>query len=164
MSSKPKKKLSATGCDEALAPINQPEALPHNANEAARWKPGQRPYDDTESLRESQKTIEAPRDSETRFSAIFENAAVGIARVAPDGRWLEVNQRLCDIVGYDREELITKTFADITHQDDLQQDLGALRRMLAGEVETYFREKSYYRKDGYVVWVSLSYSLVFHWR
>src|SRR6266511_2336666 len=160
MSGKPGKKHSATGCDEALAPINQPETLPHGANEAARWKPGQRPYDETESLRESQKNIETPRDSEARFRAIFENAAVGIARVAPDGRWMEVNQRLCDIVGYDREELMTKTFADITHPDDLEQDLGALRRMLAGEVETYLREKRYYRKDGSVVWVGLTTSLV----
>src|SRR6266511_1830945 len=160
MTGKPGKKHSATGCDEALAPINQPETLPHGANEAARWKPGQRPYDETESLRESQKNIETPRDSEARFRAIFENAAVGIARVAPDGRWMEVNQRLCDIVGYDREELMTKTFADITHPDDLEQDLGALRRMLAGEVETYLREKRYYRKDGSVVWVSLTTSLV----
>src|SRR5262249_1405121 len=115
------KKLSATGRDDALAPINQPEALPHGANEAAHLKPGQRPYDETESLRESQKNIEAPRDSEARFRSIFENAAVGIARIAPDGRWMEVNERLCDIVGYAREELMTKTFGDITHPDDLEQ-------------------------------------------
>jgi len=154
------KKLSAAGHDDALAPINQLEALPHGANEAARWKSGQQPYDETESLSESQKNIEGPRDSEARFRAIFENAAVGIARVAPDGRWMEVNQRLCDIVGYDREELLTKTFGDITHPDDLEQDLGALRRMLAGEVETYLREKRYYRKDGSVVWVNLTVSMV----
>jgi PAS domain S-box-containing protein len=154
------KKLSAAERDDALAPTNQPEALPHGANEAARRKSGRQSYDETERLREIQKNIEAPRDSEARFRAIFENAAVGIARVAPDGRWLEVNQRLCDIVGYDREELMTKTFADITHQDDLEQDLGALRRMLAGEVDTYFREKRYYRKDGSIVWANLTSSLV----
>jgi PAS domain S-box-containing protein len=151
-----RKKLSAAGRDDAPAPINQSEALPQGANEAARWEPGQRPYDETES----RKNIEAPRDSEARFRAIFENAAVGIARVAPDGRWLEVNQRLCDIVGYAREELMTKTFADITHQDDLEQDLVAMRRMLAGKIETYFREKRYYREDGSVVWVNLTSSLV----
>ena len=55
-----------------------------------------------ENLRESQKSVEAVPDSEARFRAIFENAAVGISRVAPDGRLLEVNQRLCDIVGYTR--------------------------------------------------------------
>ena len=156
----PGKKLSAIEHDDARSPINQPEALPHGANEAARRKPGRRPYDETESLRESQKNIEAPRDSEARFRAIFENAGVGIARVAPDGRWLEVNQRLCDIVGYDREELLTKRFGDITHPDDLEHDLGTMRRMLAGQVETYLREKRYYRKDGSVVWVNLTVSLV----
>src|SRR5215510_6296460 len=136
------------------------EPLLRGEDEAVRWELGRRLYDEMQSLRESQKSIEALGDSEARFRAIFENAAVGIACVAPDGRWLEVNQRLCEIVGYDREELMTKTFADITHQDDLEQDLGTLRRMLAGEVETYLREKRYYRKDGSVVWVNLTASMV----
>src|SRR5262249_7334416 len=140
---------------EALA-----EPLLRGAEEAVRWELGQRAYDELQVLRESQKSVKAILDSEARFRAIFENAAVGIARVAPDGRWLEVNQRLCDIVGYDREELMAKTFGDITHPDDLEQDLGTMRRMLAGEVETYFREKRYYRKDGSVVWVNLTSSLV----
>src|SRR5262245_5686198 len=104
--------------------------------------------------------IEALPDGEARFRAIFENAAIGIALVAPDGRWLEVNQRLCDIVGYDREELMTKTFSDITHPDDLEQDLSGVRRMLAGEIETYLSEKRYYHKDGSVVWVNLTVSLM----
>src|SRR5262245_45132562 len=106
------------------------------------------------------RDIEPIRESEARFRSIFENAAVGIARVATDGRFLEVNQRLCDIVGYAAEELTSKTFAEITHLDDLQQDLGAVRRMLAGEFDTYLREKRYYRKDGSVVWVNLSVSLL----
>ena len=152
----PGKKLSANGRDDARSSINQLETLPHAANEASPWKPGQRPYDEIES----QKDIAAPGDSEARFRGVFENAAVGIARVAPDGRWLEVNQRLCDILGYAREELLTKTFGDITHPDDLEQDLGVMRRMLAGEIATYFREKRYYRKDGSVVWVNLTTSLV----
>ncbi len=104
--------------------------------------------------------IEALRDSEARFRAIFENAAVGIARVAPDGHWLEVNQRLCDIVGYTREELMTKTFSDITHPDDLDADWNHARRLLAGEIENYSMEKRYYRKDGSVVWGNLTVSLV----
>jgi PAS domain S-box-containing protein len=104
--------------------------------------------------------IAAIRDSEARFRSIFENAAVGIARVAPDGRFLEVNQRLCDIIGYSREELMAKTFGEITHPDDLEQDLSVMRRMLAGEIDTYLREKRYFRKDGSVVWVNLSVSLL----
>src|SRR5215470_1142990 len=103
--------------------------------------------------------IEALPDSDARFGAIFENAAVGVACVAPDGRWVEVNQRLCDIVGYTREELLTKTFGDITHPDDLEQDSRVMRRMLAGEIETYLREKRYCHKDGSVVWANLTVSL-----
>src|SRR5215510_5424413 len=104
--------------------------------------------------------IEALPDSDARLRAIFENAAVGVACVAPDGRWVEVNQRLCEIVGYTREELLTKTFGDITHPDDLEQDLRAMRRMLAGEIDTYLREKRYLRKDGSVAWINLSVSMM----
>src|SRR5262249_10063557 len=104
--------------------------------------------------------IEALPDSDARLRAIFENAAVGVACVAPDGRWVEVNQRLCEIVGYTREELMTKTFGDITHPDDLEQDLKVMRRMLAGEIETYLREKRYIHKDGSVVWANLTASLM----
>src|SRR5262245_34402312 len=109
--------------------------------------------------RESHKRIEALSDSGARFRATFENAAVGIARVAPDGCWLEVNQRLCDIVGYTREELMAKTFGDITHPDDLESDWNQARRLLAGEIENYSMEKRYYRKDGSIVWANLTVSL-----
>ena len=75
----------------------------------------------------------ALRESEQRFRATFEQAAVGIAHVAPDGRWLRVNQRLCDIVGYTREELLELTFQDITHPDDLNTDLEFVHQVLAGK-------------------------------
>ena len=64
------------------------------------------------------------------------------------------------MVGYTREELLTKKFGDITHPDDLEQDLRAMRRMLAGEVDTYLREKRYYRKDGSVAWANLAVSMM----
>src|SRR6266498_3819706 len=111
------------------------------------------------SPRESHKKVETLRDSGARFRATFENAAVGIARVAPDGCWLEVNQRLCDIVGYTHKELMTKTFGDITHPDDLESDWNQARRLLAGEIENYSLEKRYYRKDGSIVWVNKTVSL-----
>src|SRR5262245_8069526 len=111
------------------------------------------------SPRESHKKIETLRDSGARFRATFENAAVGIARVAPDGCWLEVNQRLCDIVGYTRKELMTKKVGDITHPDDLESDWNQARRLLAGEIENYSMEKRYYRKDGSIVWANLTVSL-----
>ena len=85
---------------------------------------------------------------------------MGVAQVAPDGRWLDVNHRLCDIVGYTREELLALTFQDITHPDGLDTDLGLVRRMLTDEIQTYAMEKRYLRKGGAVVWVKLTVSLV----
>jgi PAS domain S-box-containing protein len=83
-----------------------------------------------------------------------------VAHVGTDGRWLRVNDKLCEITGYSREELSGMTFQDITHPDDLGADLDQLRRLLAGEIETYSMEKRYFRKDGSVVWINLTVSLV----
>jgi PAS domain S-box-containing protein len=100
------------------------------------------------------------RESERRFRLTFEQVAVGIAHVAIDGRWLLVNQRLCDIFGYTRDELQALTFQDVTHADDLEQDLAYFRQMLAGEISEYTMEKRYIRKDGTVIWGHLKVSLV----
>lgn len=100
------------------------------------------------------------REIEERFRATFEQAAVGIAHVAPDGRWLRVNRKLCDIVGYTPEELATRTFQDITHPDDLDSDLEQMQRLLAGQIEMYSMEKRYFRKEGSIVWIELTVSLV----
>ncbi|MFI5397465.1 MAG: chemotaxis protein CheB [Candidatus Binatia bacterium] len=69
---------------------------------------------------------EALHETEERFRATFEQAAVGFAHVAPDGRWVHVNQKLCDIFGYSREELLACTFQDITHPEDLATDLALM--------------------------------------
>ncbi len=103
---------------------------------------------------------ERVRESEERFSGAFEHAAIGMALVAPEGRWLRVNRALCTLVGYTREELLTKTFQDITHPDDLAADLENVRRMLAGDIETYQMEKRYVHKSGRVVWILLTVSMV----
>lgn len=102
----------------------------------------------------------APREREQRFRATVELAPVGIAHVGVDGHWLWVNQRLCDIVGYSRDELLAHTFEDITYAGDVELDLSFTRRMLAGELETYGMEKRYVRRDGTLVWVQLTVSLV----
>lgn len=98
--------------------------------------------------------------SDERFRATFEQAAVGIAHVSPEGRWLRVNQRLCDIVGYTREELLAKSFQDITHQDDLDTDKEQLKRVLSNEISTYNLEKRYLKKGGELIWINLTVSLV----
>jgi PAS domain S-box-containing protein len=110
-------------------------------------------------ITELQRAEEAIRQSEKRFRATFEQAAVGIAHVGPDGRWLRVNQKLCDIVGYSHHELMGLTFQDITYPDDLQADLAYVGRLLAGEIMTYSMEKRYIRKDRSLVWINLTVSL-----
>ncbi len=100
------------------------------------------------------------QENESRFRATFEQAAVGIANVAADGRWLRVNRKLCDIVGYSREELLRKKFQEITHPDDLEFDMANVRRILAGKIDSYSLEKRYIRKNGSLVWIYLTVSAV----
>ncbi|MBQ4672342.1 PAS domain S-box protein [Aeromonas dhakensis] len=100
------------------------------------------------------------QQSETRFQATFEQAAVGIALVAPDGKWLRVNQRLCDMVGYQADELMGMTFQQITHPDDLFIDQTYVTQMLAGERQQYTLEKRYLRKGGEILWITLTVALV----
>ena len=100
------------------------------------------------------------QESEERFRATFEQAAVGIAHVAPEGKWLKVNSRICKIVGYTPEELLQLTFQDITHPDDLEADLGYVKQLLAGEINNYSMEKRYIHKNGEDVWINLTVSLV----
>ena len=91
---------------------------------------------------------------------MFDHAPIGMALVAPDGRWLMVNRAICEIVGYSEPELLTKTFQDITHPEDLEADLHYVDRMLAGELGEYTMEKRYVQASGEIVWVLLSVSLV----
>nr|ADY60858.1 multi-sensor hybrid histidine kinase [Rubinisphaera brasiliensis DSM 5305] len=100
--------------------------------------------------------------SEERYRATFEQAAMGIAHVGPDGSWLRVNQGLCDIVGYTAEELMALSFQDITHPDDLTADLELVQQILAGELKRYSLEKRYVHKAGHTVWINLTVSLIQH--
>jgi PAS domain S-box-containing protein len=98
--------------------------------------------------------------SEGRFRATFENAAVGIAHLDPDMRWLRANGALCRILGYPVEELLTKSLADISHPDDLEADLANGALMRDGKFDSYEMDKRYLRKDGTVVWGRLTVSCV----
>ncbi len=113
------------------------------------------PENDLESV--SQDSFEARvRKSEQRFRTTFENAAVGIAHVAPNGQWLLVNRRYREIIGYTAEELAGKTFQDITHPDDIAADLAQRQRVLSGAISNFSMEKRYIRKDGAPVWINLT--------
>jgi PAS domain S-box-containing protein/putative nucleotidyltransferase with HDIG domain len=99
-------------------------------------------------------------ESEDRFEATFDQAAVGIALVAPDGRWLKVNARLCEILGYDHADLLKTNFQNLTYPDDLNSDMENVRAMLAHEISTYALEKRYICKDGEILWARLTVSMV----
>jgi PAS domain S-box-containing protein len=105
-------------------------------------------------------TAGALEESERRFRAAFERAGAGIAHVAPDGTWLEVNQRLCEIVGYTADELRARKFHDITYPPDLDADLQLVGQVLDGSLAKYSLEKRCVRKDGTLIWVDLNVSLV----
>ena len=99
-------------------------------------------------------------ESEERFRAIFEQAAVGIAQLGQRGAWQGVNQRLCDIVGYSRDELLDGSLQAITHPDNLKADMEALGELIAGARQCFSRETRFFHKSGEVIWVNLSVRLV----
>lgn len=105
---------------------------------------------------EAESTI---RESEDRFRSTFEQAAVGVAHVSLDGRWLLVNQKFCQIVGYTESELLQSDFQTLTPPEDLPQDLAEIERLLGGEIETIQLEKRYIHKLGHFVWVDITASL-----
>jgi PAS domain S-box-containing protein len=100
------------------------------------------------------------RESEERFRLTVDNAPIGMALVTLDGRFVRVNQVFCEITGYSAEELMTLTYQDITHPDDLETDAGVVGQLARGEIPRYQREKRYIRKDGAVVVVMLSASVL----
>ncbi|OKH36836.1 hypothetical protein NIES2119_15560 [[Phormidium ambiguum] IAM M-71] len=107
------------------------------------------------------KSMEAAlRESEERFRRAFDDAAIGMALVALDGRFLQVNLALCEITGYSEAELLGNFFQDITHPDELNADREFIRQILAGERRTYQVEKRYIHKSGHIVWGLLGVSVV----
>ncbi|MGC4043109.1 MAG: PAS domain S-box protein [Armatimonas sp.] len=96
--------------------------------------------------------------AEKMFRKTFENAAIGIAHVDPHGRWLRVNEVLCELIGYDREELFARTTVEVTHPDDLPIERALAERLHDNEADSYTLEKRCIRKDGSTVWVNVTVS------
>lgn len=98
--------------------------------------------------------------SEQRFRLAIQGAPIGLAIVATDGRWLEVNAALCAILEYSANELLSKTFQQITHPDDLDRDLKQAKSLLDGQASSYRIEKRYFTKSGRVISVQLDVTLL----
>jgi PAS domain S-box-containing protein len=109
---------------------------------------------------ERQRIEEALRDSEQRFRAAFDQAAVGIGHLGIDGKWLIVNQKLCDITGYTAQELQSQTYQDLTYPEDMKESRKSLEEILAGHISTFSLEKRYVCKDSSIVWINVTVSLV----
>lgn len=114
----------------------------------------------TSQAEQAKRHLSEMQESEERFRSAFDHAPIGMALVAPDGGWLQVNQCLCDIVGYSENEFKGMTFQSITHPDDLGKFLGPVAEVLGGNILTHQMEKRYLHKLGHEVWVLVGISLV----
>jgi PAS domain S-box-containing protein len=113
-----------------------------------------------QDLTERKRVEAAVRESEERFSRVFEEGPLGLALVGRDYRFFKVNNALCQMVGYPEEELVQKTFADITHQDDVLMDVELAERLFKREIPFYRIQKRYVKKSGEVIWINLTASVV----
>lgn len=102
----------------------------------------------------------ALRENEEKFKNAFQYSAIGMALVSLDGKWLKVNSKVSEILGYSEDELLKTTFQQITHPDDLNADLDFVAQLLAGTIENYYMEKRYFHKQGHIIYVVLAVSLV----
>lgn len=131
-------------------------------------KPVTAVYDEINDLSESFKIMIEQvrsrevflRESEERFRSTFEQAAVGMAYISPEGRFLRINQKICEMIGYSIEEMMAKSFQDITHPDDLGIDLLAFQQVLEGERTDYTLDKRYIHQDGSILWINLTIGLL----
>jgi PAS domain S-box-containing protein len=107
--------------------------------------------------REAQAAL---RESEERFRRVFEEGPLGLALVGKDYHFLKINSALCQMVGYTEQELVQRTFADITHPDDIREDMALAERLFSGKIPSYRMQKRYLKKNGEVIWINLTSSVI----
>ncbi len=112
---------------------------------------------DITQIKKSQAALE---ESEARLRSYFDAPLIGVSVNSVEKGWVEVNEFLCKMLGYSRQELMGMTWAELTHPDDIDADVNQFRRLLAGEIDTYFMEKRYVRKNGDSIWTNLSVGCV----
>ncbi|MBW4521625.1 MAG: PAS domain S-box protein [Scytolyngbya sp. HA4215-MV1] len=113
-----------------------------------------------QDITDRKRTEAALRQSEQRFRLAFDTTAVGMCLTAPDGHFFRVNDSYCKMLGYTEVEMLALTFQQVTHPDDVEIDLEYTRRLVAGEIPSFYLEKRYIHKDGHVVWGLLSTSVI----
>lgn len=117
----------------------------HNANVALQTE-----------IDERKRAEEELRRSEERSRSYFELGLIGMAITSPTQGWIEINDNVCEMLGYERDELMQKTWADMTHPDDLEADVASFNRVMAGELDGYSIDKRFIRKNGQVLFTTLS--------
>ena len=111
-------------------------------------------------ITERKRTEEALIKSELRFRNCFDLPLIGFAITSPEKGWIEVNDRICSILGYARDEIVRKSWSELTHPDDLAADIEQFNLVLSGQIEKYSMDKRFIRKDGEMVWTSISVGCV----
>lgn len=111
-------------------------------------------------IAERRRTEEALKQSEARLARTEAFSLVMVTHVGLDGRWLRVPPTLCELLGYSEEELLSGTFKDVTHPDDVQSDWSQCLRLISGEIKSFDLEKRFLHKDGHIIWVYLNCSVV----
>jgi PAS domain S-box-containing protein len=114
---------------------------------------------DIQSIKDKEEDIHI---SQQKFSNAFKYSGIGKALISPEGKWIEVNNAVCDILGYTESELKQLTFQDLTHPEDIDKDLEFVRQMLNKEIDSYQMEKRYIHKNKNYVWALLTVSLVWN--
>jgi PAS domain S-box-containing protein len=114
----------------------------------------------SQDVTERRRTEERLRESEERFRSAFDYAAVGMVLSDRDGRFLWVNRALCAMLGHSEQDLIGRTFRDITHPEDLAESIEQIHRVRSGEIRSFALEKRYLHKEGHVIWSLTSVAAV----
>ena len=107
-------------------------------------------------IAEQKQAEQALRHSEERFRKYFEMGLIGMALTAPDKRWISVNDRLCQMLGYSRDELLQASWPSLTHPDDIEKNIDVFQQALRGQINGYQLEKRFIHKDGHLVYAVLS--------
>ena len=111
----------------------------------------------SEDITKRKQIEDVIRKGERKFRAIYEQASTGIAILdSITGRFTQINRRYCDITGFSQEEMLDRTFQELTHPDDVQAYLDHMQQLLAGQISSFKMEKRYIRKSGEVIWVNLT--------